>query len=212
MSLLLGAYTLLKTLLNLKLIISCLAAVCLISGCASSSTSLLVRLEDWQEIELGQMAAELGEMNLVCIGELHDQMSHHKTGLGIIRALHEAGFDLAIGMEMFTYDEQPVLDRWLDGRLDWPAMAAAYQRNWKQPVAMYEEIFLYAGRNGIPLLGFNVPKNIIGKVARQGFDGLTEFEKGNLPNDISCEEDLPQMVLLKELKLIRLRKVMQFFA
>ena len=48
----------------------------------------------------------------------------------------------------------------------------------------------------IPLVGLNVPRSITRKVARKGFQSLSETEKGKLPK-VVCEVDRDYMAFIK---------------
>ena len=182
--------------MKLKSYLLLMITVFLISGCASMR---LVHLAGHEELELDRLAGQIRNERVICVGEVHDRLLDHENELTIIKTLHEAGIEFAIGMEMFNYHSQPVLDRWLDGALGWAALKAAYDQNWKLPMGMYTDIFHHAGKEQIPLLALNVPQNIAAKVARSGFSSLTAFERQGLPDTVICDENLPQMVLLRKI-------------
>ncbi len=116
-------------------------------------------------------------------------MDDHRAELEIIERLHRKGIPLAIGLEMFTYGSQGVLDRWVTGKLDRDQFIRSYYREWAMPWPLYRDIFLYARKQGIPLVGFNVPREITRKVAREGFASLTPGELRQLPAGVSCSVD-----------------------
>ena len=68
-----------------------------------------LRLRDGKVVGIDTVLADLKGVDMVFIGENHDDMSHHQAQRDIIAALHESGRDLAIGMEMFRADGQPAL-------------------------------------------------------------------------------------------------------
>ena len=69
----------------------------------------------------------------MCIGELHASASHHRTQLGVIRALHNGGRQIAVGLEMFRAEEQDQLNRWVRGEIPEEAFVPVYLRNWNFP-------------------------------------------------------------------------------
>src|SRR6185369_10035381 len=64
-----------------------------------------------------QLEARLRDTRLLLVGESHTTADFHRVELRVIRTLHDAGRNVAIGLEMYPYTEQPSLDRWRDGLL-----------------------------------------------------------------------------------------------
>ncbi len=54
---------------------------------------------------------------------------------------------------------------------------------------LYREILLYARDHRIPLVGLNVPRELVRSVARKGFAALDEKERRQLPAGITCNVD-----------------------
>ncbi|HSH13806.1 MAG TPA: ChaN family lipoprotein, partial [Desulfurivibrionaceae bacterium] len=67
------------------------------------------------------IAAKLKTTQVVYLGESHTRYEDHLLQLRMIRAMYRQNPELAIGMEMFTRGDQPILDRYvLDHALDEP--------------------------------------------------------------------------------------------
>ena len=153
-------------------------------ACADSPTRLK-DLNTSSEISLAEAVPALREADLILVGESHGNAGHHGAQLAVIRALHEAGDEVCVGLEMFQRREQAVLERWIGGDMAEDEMQAAFLRNWGVEWPAYREIFLYCRDNKVPMAGLNVPRAITRKVARQGFSSLTAEEIGLLP-PIAC--------------------------
>jgi uncharacterized iron-regulated protein len=156
-----------------------------------------MRLSDRQFIGFSQMIAEIRGARLIFIGEEHDRMIDHWRQIRIIKALDDTGTPFAIGLEMFTAENQNVLDRWVAGKIKEEDFIIFYRRNWDMPWSLYRDIFLYARRHSIPLLGLNVPREIIHKVAQEGFGALAPEERKKLPSGITCNVDTAYMELIR---------------
>ncbi|MBI5063657.1 MAG: ChaN family lipoprotein [Desulfatitalea sp.] len=130
--------------------------------------------------------AHLGAARIVLVGEHHTEPAHHQAQLAVIQALHGAGRKVAIGLEMFRQDAQAELDRWVAGGIDEAAFRPIYLDNWNFDWPLYRPIFEYARNQRLPLVGLNVPREVTRQVAREGFDSLSESQKGAL-GEISCE-------------------------
>jgi hypothetical protein len=62
-----------------------------------------------------ELALRLSEARIVLVGEEHTNMDFYEVQLRLIRALHATGRPVVIGLEMFPYEDQPVLDEWVGG-------------------------------------------------------------------------------------------------
>jgi uncharacterized iron-regulated protein len=129
---------------------------------------------------LDKMIVDLSGAQVVFIGETHDQVSHHAAQLQVIRELHEAGIPVSVGLEMFRQDGQVNLDRWVAGDMDEDSFKEVYVRHWGD-WHLYRDIFIYARDNRIPLVGLNIPRQLVNQVARRGFDSLSAEQRKDLP-------------------------------
>jgi uncharacterized iron-regulated protein len=140
------------------------------------------------ERPLSESIDTLRKHRMILVGEMHDAESHHALQLEVIRTLHEAGVPVAVGMEMFTADRQPMLDLWVSGAADSEAFISAYYEDWNFPWPLYRGILSYARDESIPVVGLNVSRAITRQVAMEGFQSLTDEQKGILP-EVSCRVD-----------------------
>lgn len=149
----------------------------------------VMRVADRAEVPVERLGPELAPARALFLGEVHDVAEHHRIQLTIIEGLHAAGVPLAVGLEMFRAEHQASLDRWIAGRMSEREFRRLYAENWTLPWQLYRELFLFARDHRIPLVGLNVPDEIVTKVARNGFASLTDRELGRLPKGISCTVD-----------------------
>lgn len=161
------------------------------------SHDLIVRLTERREIGFEEMMRDLKGGKVIYVGETHDNPYHHDLQLRIVRELHRAGVPLAIAMEMFTYESQDELDRWVAGKTDPASFQRIYLKNWNFPWALYGDILLFARDRRIPLVGLNVPREVTRKVARQGFESLSREERRKLPPSITCDVDAAYMAMIR---------------
>lgn len=171
--------------------------LCLLWSVAASGDGGIIRLKDGQEIAFGTLMADLIQADAVFIGEVHNDPTHHRLQLQLLRSLVDRKAKVAIGLEMFQSDNQQVLDDWSGGKLSEEDFKAIYSKNWSFDWQLYRDIFIYARDNRIPLVALNIPKQIATKVARQGFASLSSEERKVLPPGITCEPDSTYTVLLK---------------
>ena len=162
------------------------AGLLLAAGWSGAATERVLRLADRQEIDFAAMVRESAAATFIFLAENHPEPEHHAAQLAFIRELAGTGRPLAIGLEMFTSDSQPLLDRWVAGKLSPAAFRQAFERDWRMPYELYREIFDYAREQRIPLIGLNLPTAITRKVAREGFAALSPAERRLLPKGITC--------------------------
>ena len=138
-----------------------------------------------------EMARRLAGTGLLFIGENHTNIDFHEVQFRTIKALHEAGRDVLIGLEMFPYTEQPALDNWNDGRYteDGFVDLARWYDNWGYNWNYYRNIFLYAQQHGINMYAVNSPRDVVKSVRAKGFQNLTPEEAAHLPPQLAPEND-----------------------
>ncbi len=138
-----------------------------------------------------ELARRLADTGIVFLGENHTDQGFHDVQLRVIRALHDAGREVLIGLEMFPYTEQPALDNWNAGRYteDGFVELARWYENWGYHWNYYREIFAYARAKGLPMYAINSPREVVKAVRSKGFDQLTPEEAARLPPRLAPDSD-----------------------
>ena len=136
-----------------------------------------------------QLAARLHDTRLLLVGEEHTTADFHRVQLRVIRALHEAGRKVMIGLEMFPYTEQRSLDNWRDGLLTETGFLtlARWYEFWGYHWDYYRDIFLYARDNRIPMYGVNTPRSVVTAVRQKGIEHLSDSERQHVPPQIDVD-------------------------
>ncbi len=179
-------------------VLAMLSLVCILLVALSANAAEVefydLKVERWMSAE---KAAEKLRLNrVVLVGEVHDRPDHHAKQLGVIQALHEAGVDLGVGMEMFRRETQPELDRWTAGESDATDFIKIYYDNWNYPWPLYADILEFARDERIPVLGLNVARDVTNQVARAGFKSLNEEQRKRLP-EVTCRVDSEYMSFIQ---------------
>jgi len=119
---------------------------------------------------------------IIYIGERHDRFAHHINQLQIIKKMHNAGYKLAVGMEMFQKPFQQVVNDYLAGRIDEREFLqkTEYFSRWRYDYNLYKPIIDYIKQQNLPLVALNIQGDISRKVAREGIYSLSEKEKKQL--------------------------------
>jgi uncharacterized iron-regulated protein len=126
---------------------------------------------------------QLETANVVYLGETHDRESDHQQQLAIIRALFKHRSKLAIGMEMFQRPAQPILDRYLAGKITATELRrqTEFDQRWGFRWEYYLPILEFAKANRLPMIALNTPTEITRKAAKQGLESLTQAELQYIP-------------------------------
>jgi uncharacterized iron-regulated protein len=157
----------------------------------------LIDLASLEKTALTESAEHLKTNRLIIVGELHSNKDHHQMQLAVIKALHDAGAKVAIGLEMFRQDSQENLDQWISEDITPSDFHKRYYDNWNYPWPLYSMIFNYARENNIPMVGLNISREITQQVAHEGFDSLSEDQKGKL-QDVVCIVDEEYMAFIRK--------------
>jgi uncharacterized iron-regulated protein len=175
-----------------------LAATAVLTACSGSAADTRITdVDSGREMRLSEALGALKRNRIIFVGEIHDNPTHHQGQLDVIRALHESGTPVAVGMEMFRKESQDSLDRWVAGEMTSGDFRKVYDDNWNFPWHLYAGIFEYAREEGIPLVGLNVSKGITRQVARGGFQSLDAAQRASLPL-VTCHVDDRYMAYIKE--------------
>jgi len=180
--------------MRLILILVCFSAL----PASAFDGGVITRMSDRQVISFSQMITDTEAADVILVAETHDNKKHHEMQLDVIRSLRAKKIPLAIGLEMFQADNQKQLDDWIEGRMTEQNFKTVYDRNWSYDWSLYRDIFIFARDNRIPMIALNIPKELVFKVARQGFAALTPEERKNLPSGVTCDLNGPQTEFLKK--------------
>jgi uncharacterized iron-regulated protein len=190
-----GGFALIKTFLFFSFIVFFLQA-CFQTKTHADATKVL-RVSDGKTITFGQMLDDLRKVNIILVGEVHNQKAHHRLQLAIIKALNDTKTPIAVGFEMFRADNQSILDQWVAGTMSSDVFIKAYYGNWNFPWPLYRDIFLYLRENKIPAAGLNISPEITIKVSTSGFSSLTKEELAKLPPETGCAVDERYMKFIR---------------
>jgi uncharacterized iron-regulated protein len=173
---------------------SIIVFVFLIFSCLSAHAAQFARVSDKKPAGLAEVIQDIAGADVIFIGETHDNPQHHAAELNILRSLHAKKFPLALGLEMFTPEDQQQLDDWTAGKLDEDKFIPVYSRNWSYDWHLYRDLFLFARDNHIPLIALNTPKPVMSKVMARGPAALQESE---IPPKISWSLNEAQTVYMR---------------
>jgi uncharacterized iron-regulated protein len=131
-----------------------------------------------------QLFAVAGDARIVYLGETHDNPASHRLEVQLLEALAERHPGRqALGMEMFSRDQQPVLDRWVQGLLDEKTFLkeSRWSENWRMDFDYYRDLLNLARERRIPIVALNTDKDLVAALRRKPLEQLSPEERARLP-------------------------------
>ena len=139
---------------------------------AEETYPILFDAKSWNQIGFEEIAEKFQSVDVILIGEEHDDKIGHAEKLKLIRFLSERQ-KFIISMEMFERDQQIVLNEFLSGFID----EKIFQTDIKlwNNFEDYKPIVLFAKENKIPILASNAPRRYVRMLSRNGLEELYKF-------------------------------------
>lgn len=151
-----------------------------------------------KNLQFTDIIEKIEDKKVIFAGESHDKFSHHLGQLRIIKALHDKGKKVAIGMEMFQRKFQHVLDDYLQGKITLKTFLkkSEYFQRWGFEYNLYKPIINYAKKQHIPIVALNLERELTKKIAKSGLTSLSKNELSMLPQTIDFSNHRYKKALL----------------
>ncbi len=130
---------------------------------------------------LVDVVAAMGRHEVVFIGETHDDPTGHWLEAELLRRAHEtygasnpdsgAARPVAVSLEFFQRDVQPILHEYLEGLITEKAFATD-SRPWPRYESDYRPVVEYAKAHGPPVIAANAPRRYPNRATRLGRESL----------------------------------------
>ncbi len=138
---------------------------------------LMLRTESGQPqtaITIEQAADALKDYDVILFGEWHDHPGNHLAEMALFRALYARNPGLALSLEQFERDVQPVLDDYMAGRIGEDALRGR-GRAWPNYAESYRPLVEYAKERKLPVIAAEVPTAIVRCVGEVGPEYLARL-------------------------------------
>ncbi|MBE4575108.1 hypothetical protein BOO36_14950 [Vibrio navarrensis] len=161
---------------------SLLLAAMMLGGCATSpSTSSLNHFYDYQlnspqgqALSLQNLPSEVLTADVILVGEWHTHPGVHRFQTDLLHTLSSQR-SVALSMEQFTRDKQPVLNQYLAGEIgEQPFISEG--NAWPNYESDYRPLVELAKRQGLDVIAANAPKAIVRCIGRQGIGYLEKLD------------------------------------
>ncbi len=172
-----------------------------LSATAADRPLLWIDACEGEPAEYADVVADLGKARVVYLGERHTLERHHATQAKLIADLARQGALLVVALEPLEVSQQPSIDRFNRGEIDFEGLAAAI--NWAKRWPSYQQYrpVLAAARNAkAPVIGLSPSPEVIRAVARSGgVDRLDPKLRKQLPAEMDFKDPVYKKLLAAQL-------------
>ncbi|HXF91847.1 MAG TPA: ChaN family lipoprotein [Nitrospiraceae bacterium] len=130
-------------------------------------TGRAVSLEEWFD--------SLASWDVIYLGEEHHNRFHVEAALRVLEALIAKGRKPVLAIEMFGWDGQAGLDRYLaESNMTKSEFleAVRWRQNWGGAYEDYEPLITFAREHQLPVRALNPPRSLVRQVAKHGLAGV----------------------------------------
>lgn len=161
------------------LVVALVCPIALSADGPSSGGATAPAFQAWQvwEVKTGRplsfdaLSAALSPFDVIYFGEEHHNRWHVEAAIRVLRALLTQGRQPTLVLEMFGWDGQAALDRYLADK-EWGRDSFLKESHWAQSWGGafddYEPLVALARAQGLPVLALNPPRPLVRLVAQQG--------------------------------------------
>jgi len=124
-----------------------------------------------QPVPLEPWLTDLASAHIIYLGEEHRNRWHIEAALKILHSLAANNLRPALAVEMFGWDGQDAINRYLSSAptsRDQFLQESRWEENWGGQFEEYEPLVNFAREHRLPLLALNPPRALVRLVAKQG--------------------------------------------
>ena len=183
---------------------SCWASVLFLLAMASPSVgqdeqrpSLWIDAIQGEPVSYGEVLDDLAGVRAIYLGESHRLNRHHELQARVVRDLAGRGVLLVLGIEQLAAPQQPVLDKYNRGEIDFDQLAEAtgWAKRWPN-YKDYRPILEAARKADAPVVALNARSETIREIARGGgIDKLDPQTRKQLPADMQTDDPTYEKLL-----------------
>ncbi len=159
-----------------------------------------------EAVSLDQLTARLLQQEVVYLGEEHHNKFHIETAVTVLQRLMAQARKPVLAMEMFAWDGQPAIERYLAGpELDRDEFLeqSRWQNNWGGAFEDYEPLVQYARLHHLTLVPLNPPKPLVRAVAKQGLERARqgpEMAQWDMQHEAIVDDQAYRTQILRQLR------------
>ena len=159
-----------------------------------------------QALTIEELERRLLSQEFIYFGEEHHNRFHIESALSVLHRLFQAGRRPMFAMEMFGWESQPLLDRYVQGddltRQDFLSQVA-WNKNWGGPFETYEPLVAFAKMQRLRVIALNPPKALVRLVAKKGLDQVRredEWTRWNMEEETIVDDPSYRQKIFEQLR------------
>jgi len=171
------------------------------SGPASDRPLVWIDACEGEPVEYSKIIKDLGKARVVYLGERHTLQRHHDTQAKVITDLAHAGASLVVALEPLETSQQPSVDRFNRGEIDFDGLATAIDWGKRWPnYKQYRTVLEAARRGKAAVIGISPSPEVIRAVARSGGVGRLDSKlRKQLPTAMDLKDPVYEKLLAAQL-------------
>jgi uncharacterized iron-regulated protein len=126
---------------------------------------------------IDDIVAAMGQYQVVFIGETHDDPTGHMLEATLLSRAYETYGEersVALSLEFFQHDVQPILDEYLADLITEKSFRTD-SRPWPRYETDYRPLIEFAKENGVPVIAANAPRRYTTRVTMHGREALLDL-------------------------------------
>lgn len=157
-------------------------------------------------LSMADLRPVLREADVIYIGETHYTPSHLDAAIQVLQIILDEGRTPILGMEMFSWDGQPGIDRYLNGEItavEQFLTESHWKDNWGGKYEDYSPLVDFAKTHQFRLLGLNPPRSFVRKVAQKGLTGIGAdpvLQQWNVPDPFPADDPEYRQVIYEQIE------------
>ncbi|WP_341663743.1 ChaN family lipoprotein [Vibrio sp.] len=152
-----------------------------LTACSTSPSKQAETFYDYQlfspnaaPISLQKLPQDILKADVILVGELHSHTGIHHFQTDLFNTLSGQGRTIALSMEQFSRDSQPVIDQYLNGEIGEQTLIKEANA-WPNYESDYRSVVELAKARQLDIIAANAPKNIVRCIGKQGISYLDKL-------------------------------------
>jgi uncharacterized iron-regulated protein len=145
-----------------------------------------------KKITMKELADKSIKKDIIFFGEFHDDSIIHNLQKEYLQELYKLNSKIAVSLEMFERDVQPVIDNYLAGKITEDEMVKT-SRPWPDYMKFYKPLVELAKTNKAPVIAANIPRKYAAVYSSDGWTGIEKLppaERVFIAKKMQFKEDI----------------------
>ena len=162
-----------------------------------ASPSIWIDVYQGEPLRYREVLKDLAKADVIYLGERHTIQRHHEIQTEILTDLAHSGVPLALGLEQMEIPQQPQLDRYNRGEIDFEQLAEAtgWAKRWHN-YRQYRPVLEAARKAKALVVALNAKAETIREIVRSGgVDHLSPEVRKELPAEMQLRDPAYERLL-----------------